>query len=202
MAVRVAGYRAKLADRDVQWGGAENHRLLKDLALLPKPFAKGLRIDSRNTGLLQLALRLDHRIQQALHHEQRISRQQLRLPRLWAGYGPSIADQLVGEGEEFKTLCQKFGMPADAMLAKFRRDQDGLALLPADWVADDLHRATALFAELSSLPARQAFLMDEPAAVLCGSAGISTFDFHSKRSGRRGRRRHATLVGAVTPMAA
>src|SRR5688572_17019061 len=60
-AIRVAGYRATLGSHSVQWGGCENHRLLKDLALLPKPLAKGLRIDSRNTTLLQLALRLDHR---------------------------------------------------------------------------------------------------------------------------------------------
>jgi len=167
--VRVSGYRATLGSHQVHWGGAENHRLLKDLTLVPKPFAKGLRIDSRNTGLLQLALRLDHRIQQALHHEQRISRTQLMLPRLWAGYKPSTADQLAGEGEELEALCQKFGLTRAALLAKFRSAQDGLVLLPAAWVASDLHRAMALFAELSSLPARQAFLMDEPSAVLRGS---------------------------------
>ncbi|QDT71750.1 hypothetical protein [Lacipirellula limnantheis] len=150
--IRVLGYRPELVGQEILWTGPQALRLRKDLALPPRPLATGRRLDSRRRDLLELALRLDHRLSQAQRRLERLRHTEPRFPRVWAGFRPSVADQLISDAE------QSPGNQLDlaSLLAKLRREQDGLSLLPADWIGDDLPRATALFAEQSGLPARQA----------------------------------------------
>ncbi len=148
--IRVLGYRPELVGQEIVWTGPQAQRLRKDLALPPRPLATGRRLDSRRRDLLELALRLDRRLSQAQRRLERLRYTEPRFPRVWAGLRPNVADQLIDDAEQ---------LPSDQLappLARFRREQDGLSLLPADWIGDDLPRATALFAEQSGLPARQA----------------------------------------------
>jgi len=154
--IRVAGYRPQITPTGVEWCSAKSVVLWKDLSLRPKPFAKTQRIDLRSRVLLQLALRLEHRIEQAERHLRRIERSTLQLPRLWAGYRRSTAQSVEASGPEIEALCSKFGLTRRAMAAKFQQEHDGLVLLPVSWVAEDLHRATTVFAETAGMARRQA----------------------------------------------
>jgi hypothetical protein len=153
--VRVAGYRPQITPEGVDWLGAKSAVFWKDLLLRPKPFAKGQRIDTRS-ALLKLALRLEHRVEQGERHPRRVDGTMLRFPRLWAGFRRSVFHAVEASGPEIKALSDKFGLPLRSMAAKFVREHDGLTLLPASWVNEDLHRATTMFAETTMLAYRQA----------------------------------------------
>lgn len=154
--IRVAGYRPQVTSERVDWIGGTKAVFWKDLLLRPKAFSKGQRLDLRGSALLQLALRLEHRIQQAERHPRRIEKNTLQFPRLWAGFSRSISNSIEPNGPELEALCSKFGLTREAMSAKFKQELDGLVLLPATWIVEDLHRATTTFAELAGIPSRQA----------------------------------------------
>jgi hypothetical protein len=186
IAIRVIGYRAARIDHGVHWGGRGNIRFYKDLFNSPRPFAKGPVLDSRYASLLELALRLDHRIEQGRRQLQSIRQSELRLPRLWAGFPKSVADDIRGDGPEFELLCRKFGMNAQSMLDKFRRQVNCLTLFPADWVSDHLDEAVAIFGDLAGMPARQAFSLDKCSDTLVGYMGAMSFDLYEGRRRRVG----------------
>jgi hypothetical protein len=185
--IGVRAYRATRVQHGVLWGGAENARLRKDLALCPRPGGKGPRINSRNVEFLDLALRLDHRIEQAVRLQPSAHNRQFRLPRIWAGFGSADAAQLAGEGPEFEEVCQWYRLPAQAAFEQFRRSQDGLALYPLDWVSGQLDDSLALYAELEGMPRRQAFQLSELPRDLAGHQGAMAYDFFSGNPRRRPR---------------
>jgi len=94
LAVRLCGYRACRLDHGVLWGGAANSRTHKNLAIRPRHGATGVRIDARQVELLELGLRLDHRIDQAVRYQPSARNRQFRLPRRWAGYRAQAAAPL------------------------------------------------------------------------------------------------------------
>ncbi len=177
--IRLRGFRASRVKHGVLWGGSENARLRKDLSLCPRPDAKGVRVDSRHTELLELALRLDHRIDQAVRFQPSAYNRRFRLPRLWAGFSQSMAATLRGEGPEFETLCQQFGLPREVMFEDFQRRQDGLTLYPMEWVSDQMKGSLAIFAELEGVPRRQIFPLKEFPGDLAGHQGAMAYDFHA-----------------------
>ncbi len=189
--IRLRGFRASRIEHGVLWGGSENVRLRKDLSLCPRPGAKGVRLDSRRTDLLDLALRLDHRIEQAVRFQPSAYNRRFRLPRIWAGFRRGTAETLRGEGPEIEALCQRFGMSTDLMFKKFQRRQDGLTLYPIDWVSSQLDGSLALFAELEGLPRRQIFQLSEFPDDLVGHQGAMAYDFHASKF-----RNVATKLGA------
>lgn len=178
-AVRVVGYRPAVADGEIQWFSSTNTLFRKDLLLCPQPFARGMRIDMRSAQLLALALRLDHRIEQAKSHPQRLRQATLKMPAVWAGFHRAVADSVIGSGQEFESLCGKFGMDRQAMLAKFRREHDGLVLFPFQWVNDDLGRATALFAKVAGFPTRQAVPTQLIANAIRDASGLGSETCHA-----------------------
>jgi hypothetical protein len=194
-AIRVIGCRGKRIDHGVQWGGLECCEIYKDLGLSPLPRARGLRIDLADTQLLHLALRLHHRIDQALRFQPSLARRQLRLPRLWAGYKARDAQGITGSGPEFEGLCQKFAMAPAAMFKKFEREHFGLRLYPMEWTSHCLDQAKAVFAELTGFPQRQAFGVSGESDLL-GYVGAAAFDFFSSRFRAVG---PEALVNAIAP---
>ena len=178
-AIRLRGLRASRVEHGVLWGGAENARLRKDLSLCPRPGAKGMRVDSRHTELLELALRLEHRIDQAVRNQPSTHNRRFRLPRLWAGFSHRGATALHGEGPEIEALCQRFGMSRDSMFENSQRLQDGLTLYPMDWVSNQLDFSLALFAELAGLPRRQIFPLSKFPRDLVGHQMTMAYDFHA-----------------------
>jgi hypothetical protein len=179
-AIRVLGCRGKRIPHGVQWGGIECSDIYKNLALMPRPGARHQRIDLLDTALLHTALRLHHRIDQALRYQPNIATRTLRLPRLWAGFRARDTNDLSGSGPEFEGLCEKFGMPAALMFAKFKREYHGLHLYPIEWTGHYLERATAVFAQMANLSQRQAFAATS-AEDLVGYAGAAAYDFYSSR---------------------
>jgi hypothetical protein len=180
--IRLCGYRARCCEHGVLWGGPRNVQFSKDLSLCPRPGARGMRVDSRRTGLLELALRLDHRIDQAMRLQPSAHNRQFRLPRVWAGYDRSRAAKLCGDGPEFEDACRWLGMTREATLQKFRRSQDGLTLFPMDWVSGELDGSTALFADVEALPRRQLFQLGEHADGQLGYQGAAAYDFCNNAS--------------------
>lgn len=193
VAVRLSGYRVSRVEHGVQWGGTANSRLVKDLALAPRQFARGLRVDLTDATLLELALRLDRRIDQALRFQPSVSRRQLRLPGLWAGYQRSHEEKLTGSGPEFQALCERFKIESDSMFRKFRREYQGLVLYPLDFLTDQLGAAVAVFAEMHQFPQCHAFGLGSDASGLVGYLGASAFDFCSTNFAVAHRRQRAQM---------
>jgi hypothetical protein len=150
LGVQLRGYRPRLVGDAVDW--MADVVLRKSLSLSPRPYARGRRLDSRWRSLWELALRLDHRLQQAQRHLRRIEQTPIRWPRLWAAFSPEAAEQLTGQGDELSALCRKFDLPPQAMLAKFQRVVGGQVLAPADWVEE---QGDSVWADVSRLPTRQ-----------------------------------------------
>ena len=153
--VQLVAYRPQLTSAGVDWTGEIAFE--KTLSLTPRPYARGRRLDSRWHGLLELALRLDHRLEQAQRHPERMRQTPVRWPRLWASFTAAAAEQVEGQGDEFAALCRKFDLSPAAMLAKFQRPWQGGVLLPADWVGTS---GDSLWADLAGVPARQALPME------------------------------------------
>jgi hypothetical protein len=184
IAIRVVGYQASRIDYGVHWGGHGAMRFYKDLFRSPRPFAKGPILDSRYASLLELSLRLDHRIEQGRRQPQSIRQNELKLPRMWAGFPKCVADDIRGDGPELEALCRKFGMNARSMLNKFRRQVNCLTLFPADWVSDRLNEAGAIFGDVAGMPARQAFSLDNCSDTLVGYMGATSFGLYEGRRRR------------------
>jgi hypothetical protein len=177
VASRLLGYGVTTIAHGLQWGGAANSRLLKDLTLQPRARARGMRIDLWNSNLLQLALRLERRIDQAHRFQPSIAHRRLRLPRPWAGFLPRQAAGIRGDGPEFQRLCGKFNVAPEAMLAKFRRSHEGLDLYPLEYVGDQFDAAVAVFADLEHFPRCHAFGLGAKGSGLVGYQAASAFDF-------------------------
>jgi hypothetical protein len=184
-AVRVAGYRASRIDHGVQWGGPDHARIFKNLALAPRPGARGERFDLHDVELLEAALGLDRRVAQAARYPATVRNRSLRLPRLWAGFTLGLAGTLRGEGPELEALASRFGLPIENMFRKFHRPHEGLVLCPLAWVSDQLASATAVYAELAGLPRKQAFDLSEFPDGLVGFEDAMGFDFYESAFRRK-----------------
>lgn len=177
VAVRLAAFAAGRVPHGVQWGGAAQRRLRKDLALAPAPRGQGLRLDLFDAPLVDAALRLNWRIDLALRYQRSAARARLRLPRLWAGFAEEVAADMTGDGPELAALAAKFGLPPAALLTKFRREHGGRTLFPLDWVSHRAPEAVGLWAELRGFPQRQVFGLGRETDQLVGYAGAAAFDF-------------------------
>jgi hypothetical protein len=187
-------------EHGVDWGGEGNVRIAKNLSLAPRPGARGSRIDARRTRLFELALRLDHRIDQAMRLQPSGHTRQFRLPQAWAGYTDSDAMNLYGEGPEFEEACRWYGTSAQRTFESFRRSQAGLALYPLEWVSSQLADAVGMFMEMSGMPRRQAFQVGGRADGLAGQQGAMSYDFRLGQRAdicRRADRSSNKLVGCV-----
>ena len=61
-ALRLAGYSGKRVPWGVRFGGPENCKFFKDLALQPVPGARGYRLDVADTEILSLGLALEREL--------------------------------------------------------------------------------------------------------------------------------------------
>jgi hypothetical protein len=191
--LRFATYNANRIDDGVCWGGAKNCRLFKDLSLAPQRRARGQRMDRSKGDLLSLALRLDRRLSRAARHPA-APWPKLKLPRLWAGFRPSMASRLSGKGPEFDAECNSRSTNCDEMFRESARNAHGLVLYPLDWVGHEFNRIIAVFAELTPSIRRQICRIGELPDGLIGYQGAANFDFfNSHFRDRRGRRHRHTV---------
>jgi hypothetical protein len=178
--LRLVAYGVSRVPHGVQWGGAGNSRLFKDLMLRPQYGARGQRIDRGKVELNSLALKLDHRLCRAARHPS-APWQALRLPRLWAAFRQNEARNLAGEGPEFEETRRHRGLSAIGLFQGAARREFGLVLFPMDWVTSQLGHAVTIFAELRPSLRRQTFRIEGVPDGLIGYQGASAFDFYSSR---------------------
>lgn len=178
--LRLSGYRVRRVPHGVQWGGAGNSELFKDLMLTPQFHARGQRIDRNKVDLLSLALKLDHRLRRAARHPA-APWPGLRLPRLWAGFRARDASGLRGGGPEFEQACRQASLSTADLWRESARRADGMTLLPMDWVSSKFERAAAVFAELTPGLRRQVFRIEKFPDDLTGFCGASFFDFYNSQ---------------------
>jgi hypothetical protein len=176
-ALRLTGFRAERIPHGVRIGGEGNCRIRKNLALRPKPDAKGPRPDLDNSKFLELGLQLERRIQSVMRMRHRPLPTLPKLPRLWAAFNPTDAHAVCGDGPEFQQFLEKFGFEPEALLAKFRREHLGLSLFPLDWVSHRASSAVAIYADLEGYSQVRVFRLREEADGLCGYEGAVEFDF-------------------------
>ena len=181
MSTRVAGYLGCPIPWGIRWGGAENSRFLKNLLLQPMPGARGQRLDTASESLLRLALQLDRDIERQLYYRRRFNREQLRLPKLWAGFRPAVAAGIEPGGPELDGYCGRTGRSTTEALDSIGRHYFGFVLFPLAWVSSAWQQAAAVFADLRRLPLRQVFPVNNPPEHLIGFQGAAEYDFCNSR---------------------
>ncbi|HMP06432.1 MAG TPA: hypothetical protein PJ982_08800, partial [Lacipirellulaceae bacterium] len=174
-----------------------NRRFCKDLALQPAPHGQGYQLDLFEAEAVDLALRLNWRIDTALRYQRSAARASLRLPRLWAGFAADAAAEVRGDGPELAALAARFDLPADSLMAKFRRERSGQTLYPLDWVSHQAQQAATVWAELAGFPQRQVFGLNRSGSQLVGYAGAAAFDFSERETRRQTPTRGCTAVVAA-----
>ena len=174
--LRLVAYAASRVPHGVLWGGAANSRLFKDLMLTPQFRARGQRIDRRKVELLSLASKLDHRLRRAARRPA-APWPVLRLPRVWAGFRPDEADNLMGEGPEFEEARCNRRLSATDLFQGVARREFGLVLFPMDWVTSQLEHAMAIYAELTPSLRRQICRIEGVPDGLIGYQGAERIRF-------------------------
>ena len=192
-ALRLAGYSGSRVPWGVRFGGPENCWFSKDFALQPVPRGRGYRLDLASAELLALGLQLERELDRCARHRQRPVREQVCLPKLWAGFQSADAANITGDGPELAAYVARTGRSPQRPLEHLRRDHLGMAVFPLGWVSHHWQQAVAVFADLERFLKRQVFRLRQPSDDLIGCQDAVEFDFQSRfrhaNSGRR--RRHA-----------
>jgi len=178
--LRLSGYSVSRIPHGVQWGGAENCRIYKNLTLAPQFGAHGQRLDRGKHELLAIGLKLDRRLSRAARHPA-APWPGLRLPQLWAGFRTRQAKMLRGGGPEFELTCRKQCRAAREVFHESVRYIAGLTAYPLDWVSGQLDSVVAIFAELTPSLRRQVCRIGSLPECLIGFHGASAFDFYNSR---------------------
>jgi len=181
LALRLAGFGGARMPWGVMWGGPDQSKFYKDLLLRPVPGARGIRLDASRTKLLQLALQLDRQLRRHARRLRHVRRQRPQLPRLWAGFRASVVPDVAGDGPELASEARRTGKPASRLLEEARRMHEGLTLYPLPWVSHHETLASAVFADLGSVPRLQVFSLRSLPESLQGFQGAAQFDLLTSR---------------------
>ena len=178
-ALRLAGYSGARVPWGVRFGGPENCRFLKDLRLQPVPGGRGYRLDLANTEVLALGLGLERELHRCARFCQQQVREQVCLPKLWAGFRPADAASITGDGPELEAYAARTGRSPQRLLEHLRRDHFGMVCHPLAWVSHHWQQAVAVLADLDRFPRQQVFHLRQLPDDLVGYQGAAEFDFHS-----------------------
>ena len=197
-ALRLAGYSGRRVPWGVRFGGHDQCQFLKDLSLQPVPAGRGYRVDVANTELLALGLGLEREMDRCARYQQQHVREQVCLPKLWAGFRPADAAGITGDGPELAAYAAFTGRSPQHLLEHLRRDQFDLVLYPFAWVSHHWRQAVTIFADLERYPKRQVFQLRQMPDDLFGYQGAAEFNFHSGfRPSRRQQRRCSPKTAAI-----
>jgi hypothetical protein len=197
-ALRLVGFSGKLIPWGVRWGGPDQCRFVKDLLLQPVPGGPGLRLDVADAELLPLALQLHGELGRAVRYGR--VREQVQLPKVWAGFDAATAASIVGDGPELAAYSQRTGRSPQDLLNRLRLDHAGLALYPFAWTSHVWDKAVRLFADLDRFPRRQVFRLEKLPDDLIGFHDAAEFDFSHFRSvahQRSGRQHQPVVTSAI-----
>ena len=176
-ALRLAGYSGSRIPWGVRFGGPENCRFFKDLALQPVPNTRGDRLDLACTELLTLGLGLERELDRHARYQRQQVREQVCLPKLWAGFRATDTAGIIGDGLELAAYAVRTGKSPQHLLQHLRLDHLDLAVYPLAWVSHHWQQAVAVFADLERFPRRQVFRLRQPSENLVGYQGAAEFDF-------------------------
>ena len=196
LALRLVGYSASRVPWGVRFGGPEQCRFFKDLSLQPVPQARGYRLDLASAELLQLGLGLDREIERHRRYRLRQVRQDVRLPKLWAGFRTHDVEGIKGDGPEVADYALRTSMSVQRLMEQLRRSYFGLIAYPLAWVSHHWQQAVAIFADLTRFPRRQVFSLNQLPGNLVGFQGAAGFNFFDSRF-----RRQPHEVGRSVPVA-
>jgi len=180
-ALRLAGFTGKPVPWGVRWGGADQCRFVKDLLLQPVPGGPGLRLDAANSELLSLAMKLHGDLGRAVRFGR--VREQVQLPKVWAGFDPATAASIIGDGPELAAYAARTGRSPQDLLKRLRLDHAGLALYPVAWTSHVWDKVVTVFADLQRFPRRQLFRVERLPDDLMGFHDAAEFDFSHFRTG-------------------
>ena len=148
--LRLAGYSGSRVPWGGRFGGPQNCKFFKDLSLQPVPGGRGYRLDLDGTELLALGLGLERELDCHARYRQSQVRQQLQLPKLWAGFQSADAASITGDGPELAAYASRTGRSPQRLLEHLRREHLGLVLYPLGWVSHRWQQAVAVFAAWAS----------------------------------------------------
>jgi len=196
-ALRLAGYCGKRVPWGVRFGGPNQCKFLKDLSLQPVAGTRGYRLDLDNAEILSLGLALERKLDRHARYRQQHVREQVRLPKLWAGFRPADAADITGDGPELIAYAAHSGRSPQDLLENLRRQHLDLTLYPLAWVSHHWQQAVAVFADLERFPRRQVFRLRQPDDLI-GYRDAAEFNFRScHRSSPRHRRRRSPRAAAT-----
>lgn len=178
---RLAGYAVSRVPWGVRCGGTQECRFDKNANLKPKPHAMGWRLDARSRTVIRAAARLRKEIAAQSDQFSGTKPRRIQLPEFWAGFGPSGADRIRGDGPELTGEIHATGLSADELMHDRRRDHHGLTLYPLPWVSHLWERFRAVLVDLGGLPKHQVFDVADPVKDLCGFRAACEFDFFHSR---------------------
>ena len=178
-ALRLAGYAGKRVPWGVRFGGPDQCKFFKDLALQPVYGARDYRLNLARAELLSLGVALEREMDRCARYRQQHIRERVCLPKLWAGFRPDDAAKITGDGPELAAYALRTGRSPRHLLERLRRDRFGLALYPLAWVSHHWHQAVSIFADLDRFPRRQVFRLSQLPDDLVGFHDAAAFDFRS-----------------------
>jgi hypothetical protein len=181
----LAGYSATRVAWGIRFGGPEQCRFFKDLSLQPVPQGRGYRLDLASAELLSLGLALVRERERHIRYRQRPLREQIRLPKLWAGFRTMDATGITGDGPELADYVRRTGMSPDKLMGRLRHNHCGLVLYPLAWVSHHWRQAVAVFADLERFPRRQVLSLSQLPGNMVGYLGATEFDFYQSRFRRQ-----------------
>jgi hypothetical protein len=178
-ALRLAGYCGARIPWGVRFGSPDQCKFFKDLSLQPVPGARGYRLDLDDQDILSVGLGLEREMDRCARYRHRCIREQVYLPKLWAGFQPADAAGIYGDGPELAAYASRTGKSPRYLLERLRRDCLGLAVYPLPWVSHHWQQAVAVFTDLGRFPKRQVFRLRQLPDDLVGFQGAVEFDLHS-----------------------
>jgi len=156
LATRLLGFRGHLTSGGIQFGGAMGSLIDKDLRLPPAHGGNGLRVDAADAGLVEAAFGWERHLERCARHEHFPRRASLRFPDWWCAVKEPIGD-----------------VPA--------RVRQGRMLVELGTALERGFEVEAVFADLQHVPKRQVVACHDPARLLCGTSGLTTFDLYHSR---------------------
>ena len=156
LATRLLGFRPQLMRTGVQIGGFQGSLIDKDLRLPPVRGGGGRRLDASETGLVEAAFGLERHLERCARHPHYPRRATLRFPNWWCA-----VQQYRGD------------LPS--------RDHRGVRLVELTTALEHGLAVTAVFADLQHVSKRQVVACHDPARILSGTTGLTTFDLYHSR---------------------
>ena len=156
LTTRLLGFRASLTAIGIELGGLPGNLIDKDLRLPPARGGNGRRLDAADARLVEAAFAWERHLERHSRHPHYPRRASLKLPDWWCAVQASAED----------------------LPTRFHR---GRTLVQLEQAIVRGFEVEAVFGDLAHVPKRQVVACQVPEHLLCGTAGVTTFDLYHSR---------------------